>query len=120
MAELISPDGTALDFCGSCKGMWFDAGEVADFAGLGRDLPDLVIALLQRKPTEFPCPVCEDESLVEIKYARFVNLLLDYCLECKGLYFDAGEVRSLQRVAVELKNPQSRLVQAMARIKPGH
>ena len=41
LREIDSSEGVKLDFCGSCKGLWFDAGEVADYFELAQDIPDL-------------------------------------------------------------------------------
>lgn len=38
------------------------------------------------------CPHCTTEILIAIEYDR---VELDYCTECKGLWFDAGELELL-------------------------
>lgn len=38
------------------------------------------------------CPHCKTEVLIALEYDR---VELDYCTECKGLWFDAGELELL-------------------------
>ena len=47
--------------------------------------------------TRYPCPVCLGTRMVKLKPAAEVDLLLDYCKRCGGIWFDDGEVDRLGR-----------------------
>ncbi|MGH7612782.1 MAG: zf-TFIIB domain-containing protein [Gemmatimonadales bacterium] len=47
--------------------------------------------------TRYPCLVCLGTRMVKLKPSAEIDLLLDYCKRCGGMWFDDGEVDRLGR-----------------------
>ena len=107
-----SSEGVTLDFCGACKGLWFDAGEVADYFELARDIPDLDRAKATAKPTSLRCPKC-GHDLQELQYSAPHSLMVDHCPQCGGIWLDQGEVPTLERMSASLEKPASRILRVV-------
>ncbi len=43
----------------------------------------------------YDCPVCESSKMEQLSPSEELELILDYCNDCGGMWFDAGEVRQL-------------------------
>ena len=114
--EIDNYQRVVVDFCGSCKGIWFDAGEVADFFDLTSDIPDIDTALATMKETDLSCPKCNN-SLREFQFAKANNLILDICSGCHGIWLDAGEVPQLEELSRSLDSPKSRILASFLRLK---
>lgn len=50
----------------------------------------------EREP-RYPCPVCLGARMEKLKPSADVDLLLDSCKRCGGIWFDAGEVDRLRQ-----------------------
>ena len=112
LREIDSSEGITLDFCGACRGLWFDAGEVADYFELAKDVPDLDQASATAKPTDFVCPKCK-HTLVELRYSGLHQLVVDRCAKCGGIWLDQGEVPTLERLSASLEKPASRILRVV-------
>ncbi len=93
---VVEREGVELDVCLWCRGLWFDAGELALLAErLGRTLAvgegGAVPAATKEKPR--PCPRC-DRAMEKVVLGRSPGVLLDRCA-AHGLWFDHGELGSL-------------------------
>ena len=90
-----------LDYCNSCKGVWFDSGELelllksqgleepqAFFAGI---LSSQETASSERKRN---CPICS-HKMKKTMVGGQPEILLDTCRDKHGLWFDGGEVTQL-------------------------
>lgn len=94
-----------VDGCYSCGGVWFDNQELNTVArtqttGLAAldDMfaPGAKTALTQ---TECRCPVCS-VALYEFEFPHSPGIRLDACPQCRGIWFDDGELHGLyQRIA---------------------
>ena len=83
--------GVCLDHCSSCKGLWFDEGELTrHFANTGNEISegDLKAA----GGTSLRCPRCKSNSLL---MARLASVEVDICEQCRGIFLDFGEVHEL-------------------------
>lgn len=47
--------------------------------------------------TRYACPVCLGVKMVKLQPSPDVNVVVDYCPRCGGVWFDEGEVPSLRR-----------------------
>lgn len=112
MKEIDSSEGVTLDFCGSCHGLWFDLGEVADYFELSVDIPDLDTTNATKTKTSLVCPKCK-ELLEELRYSALDRLLVDRCPGCGGIFLDKGEVPMLERLSARLESPKSRIVRTV-------
>ncbi|MBN2512762.1 MAG: rhomboid family intramembrane serine protease [Sedimentisphaerales bacterium] len=105
----VKSRGFVLDVCLTCKGIWFDDGELIGFAKALENEVEPVEKLTLYKPRKAvgqkellstrSCPRC-NVTMKQFNYAYDSNIFLDRCLQCGGVWTDAGEI---QRVAVHLK-----------------
>jgi len=92
-----------LDYCTSCKGVWFDSGELelllksqgleetkALFDGV-LNSQEAVSSEKKRK-----CPIC-GHKMKKTKTGGQPGILIDVCRDRHGLWFDGGEVPKLIR-----------------------
>ena len=98
LADFGMVEGVEIDFCSGCKGIWFDAGELAFYVEAGEDVPDVASALASGRAAGCSCPRCSTE-LVETRYLPGVPLLIDICPSCKGIFLDSGEVPQVEKLA---------------------
>ena len=91
LVETMTEQGPLVDVCHGCDGIWLDRGEIFEFSDdrerLQRALDE---ADYSGEPKERACPRCQ----VRMTGITFLtdDLWLDYCPECGGLWFDAGEL----------------------------
>ena len=94
----MEPDefgGVPIIACATCAGTWIDAGSVHRLFAGEKGAVDLANALEGMFHLEFvesrrQCPRCDGRSL---KAVEVDNTELDYCLGCKGIFFDKGELK---------------------------
>ena len=89
-------EGIELDACPWCRGLWFDAGELALLAEkLGRTLAVAEGGVRAAASSEKPrsCPRC-DRAMEKVVLGSSPGVLLDRCA-AHGLWFDHGELGSL-------------------------
>lgn len=83
--------GVALDHCNSCKGLWFDQGELTrHFLNSGSRISER--DLEADRETPFSCPRCQEGHLIE---AHLASVPVDTCKRCHGIFLDLGEVHQL-------------------------
>lgn len=112
----IAIENVCLDFCPGCKGIWFDKDEVAFVTELKNDLPNPQAERTVGRPTGFPCPRCE-AKLEELKFVPLLDLLVDRCPTCHGIWLDNGELHKVGTIAADFKTPKSRVVRVALQIK---
>jgi len=90
----VERDRIELDYCISCRGLWFDSGEL-ELLGKSLQIPlDLSVlsageCLTSERPRD--CPRCAKKMIkCEIPGAR--RILLDRCPAGEGIWFDAQEL----------------------------
>jgi Zn-finger nucleic acid-binding protein len=98
---VVERNQVELDFCTSCRGIWFDEGELELLLNdvTGRDSQAVLSGLLNSAPiisTEqrFKCPICR-KHMQKIDIGRCGSLVIDACKEKHGAWFDGGEVGCL-------------------------
>lgn len=95
--QTIDCKGIMIDECIKCKGKWFDRDELRrakdrtddnlrwlDFDPFGKDAEQLSVASEGRI-----CPKCS-KKMSSLKYADS-KVIIDKCLNCKGVWLDPGE-----------------------------
>lgn len=96
--EIYAPEGVLVDFCRSCKGSWYDKGELLFLSKRPRQLgPLLERPLISPRPSEFRCPRCQ--APMEAGGLGSPDLLVDRCPTCGGLWLDAKERAKLDEIA---------------------
>ncbi len=87
-----------VDYCLTCKGCWFDPGELQAITGLDEDIPS---EGLPSRDSKHLCPVC-DTRMTEHVFLRPYNLLVDRCPIGHGVYLEQGELkRAFQRTPAD-------------------
>jgi Zn-finger nucleic acid-binding protein len=95
-----------LDYCNSCKGVWFDSGELELLLKL-QDLEEpkaFFAGILNSQEAASPekkrnCPLC-GHKMKKTAIGEQPTILIDICRDKHGLWFDGGEVTQLiQRLA---------------------
>jgi Zn-finger nucleic acid-binding protein len=110
----LSQEGVVLDYCPICLGIWFDAGEVAKHFSIAQDIPPNATQQQADNTTLHTCPRCEG-VLVEISYTTGLDLLVDYCSNCAGIWFDNFESEKLAEWLTTQNNPS--LLQAVQQVR---
>jgi len=92
-----------VDVCPSCRGIWFDSGELADVAKFlsqsDKVSPEKIRLFKHRNVKSVHklgeedklCPRCE-KKLRKFNYSYDSNIILDKCNGCGGIWADSGEV----------------------------
>lgn len=97
--------GVLVDMCPRCRGCWLDKGEVSHFSPRPRELLQAIQAALATPEKHGQCcPRCKKE-LWEIRLQP-IDLSIDRCNQCGGLWFDEKELQQLARarLGVDLSN----------------
>lgn len=104
--------GVVVDSCEKCSGVWFEKGEIGQYARFSTDIPDLKEALKKGSPG-LACPHCAGRTMVEVPYTRDSATRVDYCDGCGGTWLDGGELDALDGMAESLDNLKLRLGRAV-------
>jgi Zn-finger nucleic acid-binding protein len=100
-ALIVEYNRIELDYCPSCGGVWFDAGELElllEAAGLGdhqrflnniAGAPEAATTEKKRK-----CPICR-HKMKKSYIDKDKKVLVDICHVGDGIWFDGGEVSQL-------------------------
>jgi Zn-finger nucleic acid-binding protein len=100
---VIEYQNIELDYCTSCRGVWFDSGElelILKLHGLEEvkmfldnifDSPEAISSEKKRK-----CPIC-GHKMKKAAIGEEPQILIDVCGREHGLWFDGGEVAQLIR-----------------------
>jgi len=90
-----------LDYCNSCKGVWFDSGELELLLkSQGLEEPKAFFdGMLNSQEAASPekkrsCPVC-GHKMKKTAVGGQPEVLIDTCRDKHGLWFDGGEVSQL-------------------------
>ena len=96
--EQISYEGTTVDRCSSCKGIWFDVGEVERLgsrrAAAAIDTGDAAAGRQSNENDRYRCPRCSG-AMVRMVDPKQRHIWYEKCSDCGGSFFDAGEFRDL-------------------------
>jgi Zn-finger nucleic acid-binding protein len=109
-----------LDYCTSCRGVWFDAGELElllESAGL-EGVEPLLAGLAgsneaDSKEKKRKCPICI-RKMKKVLVGQKPEILLDICQRGDGIWFDGGELAQLMKQlagkAGEKTSPQQEIL----------
>jgi len=92
-----------LDYCNSCKGVWFDSGEL-ELLLKSQDLEEpkaFLDGIINSQEAISPekkrdCPIC-GHKMKKTAIGEQPKTLIDICRNGHGLWFDGGEVAQLIR-----------------------
>jgi Zn-finger nucleic acid-binding protein len=101
-----------LDYCNSCRGVWFDSGELdLLLKSYGLEEPKTFFdgifnsqeaASAEKKRN---CPICGDK-MKKATVGGQPEILIDACPDKHGLWFDGGEVTQLIGRLAEEQSPK--------------
>ncbi|MDX6768746.1 MAG: DUF4178 domain-containing protein [Elusimicrobiota bacterium] len=81
----VTPE-TTVDACPKCFGVFYDKGELA-----------VPLKLEPLADSSLACPRCD--ARLKVGQTAGGKLVLDQCPGCGGLWFDAGEIQTLRKLA---------------------
>jgi len=101
--EQLEFEGTEVDRCTICKGIWFDAGEIEVMrdkgAAIAIDTGDASIGKQTNIIDRYQCPRCSG-SMVRVVDPRQRHIWYETCGSCSGSFLDAGELLDLSEVSI--------------------
>jgi len=88
-------EAVEIDICPKCAGTWLDPGELKKLIK-DKEISDYLTKEIGTKSeSKLVCPRCG--SLMDIEKAEDVEV--DVCLDCKGVFLDAGEMAELKDIS---------------------
>jgi len=101
--EQLEFEGTEVDRCVICKGIWFDAGEIEvmrdNRAAVAIDTGDASIGTQKNAMDQYQCPRCSG-SMLRVVDPQQRHIWYETCSSCHGSYLDAGELRDLSATTI--------------------
>lgn len=101
--EQIDYEGTEIDRCTICNGIWFDAGEIEIMrdkrAAAAIDTGDARAGKQNNAKDCDQCPRCSG-AMVRVVDARQRHIQFETCSSCHGSFLDAGELRDLSSLTI--------------------
>jgi PAT family beta-lactamase induction signal transducer AmpG len=101
--EQIDYAGIEIDRCTTCKGIWFDAGEVDllrnEKAAATIDIGDAREGREKNIIDHYRCPRCSG-TMVRMVDPRQHHIWYETCGFCNGSFFDAGEFVDLSKFTI--------------------
>jgi PAT family beta-lactamase induction signal transducer AmpG len=101
--EQIEFEGTEIDRCKICKGIWFDAGEIElmrdNRAAVTIDTGDASVGKQSNAIDHYQCPRCSG-SMVRVVDPRQRHIWYETCGSCGGSFLDAGELIDLSKITI--------------------
>jgi PAT family beta-lactamase induction signal transducer AmpG len=96
--EQIDYEGTEIDRCTICNGIWFDAGEI-DVLGNSQaaaaiDTGDKGVGQQSNEINSYQCPRCSGQMAQVVDPER-PHIHYETCGSCNGSYLDAGELSDI-------------------------
>jgi len=101
--EQVEYEGTEVDRCTICHGIWFDAGEIDIMKGkqaaAAIDIGDRKTGKKSNTIDRYQCPRCGG-AMVRVVDPAQTHIWYETCGACHGSYLDAGELRDLSTTTV--------------------
>lgn len=89
-------EGTTVDRCGSCHGLWFDLMEHEELRAFADrvDTGDAVQGAKYNAIDRIQCPSCPGgQPLIRMVDPQQPHIWFESCTVCYGRFYDAGEFR---------------------------
>lgn len=99
--ETVRQEGTVVDRCTSCGGIWFDTWEAEDLIeaknGVAVDTGNRIKGLKMNKIRDIACPRC-GKQMQTVADREDPMLKFEVCTDCHGYFLDAGELHDMAHV----------------------
>jgi Zn-finger nucleic acid-binding protein len=110
---IVEHEQIELDYCTTCLGVWFDAGELALLLeSLDLHVGDLNIADILTMPEKETaekkrrCPICA-KKMRKAAIGHDPEVVVDVCPRGEGIWFDGGEVGQVIKQRVDKSSAES-------------
>jgi Zn-dependent protease with chaperone function/Zn-finger nucleic acid-binding protein len=104
LRELPTPEGVTIDFCGTCRGSWFERGELLYVVKRPSTLaPMLERPLVSGAASPLPCPRCSTQ--MERGGVGSLQAVIDRCTTCGGIWLASGARTRLDRISAPSNAP---------------
>ena len=97
--------GVDTDVCEDCGGVWLDRLELAKFEHAGSAFGDALVAHLRQFPPalmdhsiRLRCPHHAEAVMLRRAYSRDVQVEIDECPQCAGVWLDSDELEQIRRL----------------------
>ena len=101
--EQIDYEGTEVDRCTICSGLWFDVGEIDVLkdkdAAAALDTGSAKTGRQSNALNDYQCPRCSG-AMIKVVDAKQTHIWYETCSSCNGSYLDAGELSDLASVNI--------------------
>jgi PAT family beta-lactamase induction signal transducer AmpG len=101
--EQLDVEGTEIDRCLSCHGLWFDAGEIEKLRdkkiAAAIDITDGGRGKEHNTIDRYRCPRCGG-AMNRLVDPQQTHIWYEQCGSCHGSYFDAGEFTDLATLSI--------------------
>jgi len=101
--EQVDYEGTEIDRCTICSGIWFDAGEIDilrdKHAAATIDTGDASTGKQSNAIDRYQCPRCSGD-MMRVVDPQQTHIWYETCDSCNGSFLDAGELRDLSTVSI--------------------
>ena len=88
------------DHCPACRGYWLDLATLENsLSGVWSDLDDMQVTVAETF-SDYLCPHCR-ARLVNVNPLDHLELRIDRCPSCHGIWLDKGELERLGSVLTE-------------------
>ncbi len=96
--ETLVIEGVEIDRCASCRGLWFDPGEVEKLrrrqVAAALDIGDPAVGRVRNAIDRYRCPRCGGR-MARMADPKQTHIWYEECEACRGSFFDAGEFADL-------------------------
>ena len=101
--EWVVYEGTEIDRCTYCKGIWFDAGEREALsnkqAAAALDTGSKRVGKQTNEIDHYRCPRCSG-GMLRMVDPKQSHIWYEECSSCRGSFFDAGEFTDLSELKI--------------------
>lgn len=99
--KLVTEEGTTIDRCTGCGGIWFDKWEAEDLIetenGISVDTGSRIKGMQMNKIRDINCPCC-GKQMQTVSDREDPLLKFEVCADCHGYFLDAGELKDMAHV----------------------
>ena len=105
-----------IDYCASCGGIWFDAGELELLLETEQERARLLNLLIEDssvKEKSYRCPICS-KKMKKVFVGEEKKILIDKCKKNHGLWLDKGELVSV--IELSSQNRDSKIINLLKKM----
>lgn len=105
-----------IDKCTKCQGIMFEKDEIGYYLKFSKDIPDFANVVKDAQKSEKRCCFCSTE-MIEFKYARDMDLLVDFCQGCESIWLDGDEILQLTSETEDPDNIKMRIARSIFKMR---